>query len=129
MLYNSTSYFDDLAWGAAWLHKRTRDPAYLAQAQVYHAAQLPYLDLDDPGTARVFDWNNAMPGVSYLLAEASGFKNGSYTALVGGFSCQGCGCAMRSIVVPGRTSVSVLPKAGCPAAWARAWHQQSARFV
>ena len=29
ILYNSTSFFDDLAWGAMWLHKLTGRPAYL----------------------------------------------------------------------------------------------------
>ena len=82
VLYNSTSYFDDLAWGAAWLYKRTGDADYLAQAQVYHAAQLPYNNFSDPGTGLVFDWDNKLAGVSYLLLEASGFRNASYKALV-----------------------------------------------
>lgn len=30
--YNSTSYYDDLAWGAAWLFKATGDPYYGNQA-------------------------------------------------------------------------------------------------
>lgn len=30
--YNSTSYYDDLAWAAAWLYKATLDPAYLTDA-------------------------------------------------------------------------------------------------
>lgn len=33
--YNSTSYFDDLAWAAAWLFKATKDPAYLNDAVKY----------------------------------------------------------------------------------------------
>ena len=32
-LYNSTSVFDDLAWGGVWLYKATKDARYLGQAQ------------------------------------------------------------------------------------------------
>ena len=31
VLYNSSSYFDDLAWGALWLHKYIGEDTYLAQ--------------------------------------------------------------------------------------------------
>ena len=31
VLYNSTSYFDDLAWGALWLHRLTGQATYLDQ--------------------------------------------------------------------------------------------------
>lgn len=82
ILYNSTSYFDDLAWGAVWLYKRTGDASYLTAAQQYHVAQLPYVPTNDPGRGLVFDWDNVMPGVSYLLAEAAGFRNSSYNTLV-----------------------------------------------
>lgn len=82
ILFNSSSYFDDLAWGAVWLYKRTGDSAYLAAAQRYHAAQLPYLNRADPGRSTVFNWDNVMPGVSYLLLEASGFRNTSYQYMV-----------------------------------------------
>ena len=30
--YNSTSYYDDLTWAAAWLSQATQDPAYLNDA-------------------------------------------------------------------------------------------------
>ena len=30
--YNSTSYYDDLTWAAAWLNLATEDPAYLSDA-------------------------------------------------------------------------------------------------
>ena len=33
VLYNSTSYFDDLAWGALWLHRLTGQATYLDQAR------------------------------------------------------------------------------------------------
>ena len=31
--YNSTSFYDDLAWAAIWLYKATNDPGYLADAR------------------------------------------------------------------------------------------------
>lgn len=34
--YNSTSFYDDLAWAASWLYKATQDPAYLSDAQVWY---------------------------------------------------------------------------------------------
>ena len=30
--YNSTSFFDDLAWAASWMYRATQDPAYLTDA-------------------------------------------------------------------------------------------------
>lgn len=38
--YNSTSYFDDLTWAAAWLYKATRDPGYLSDAHSYYNEHL-----------------------------------------------------------------------------------------
>ena len=34
--YNGRSYFDDLAYAAAWLHRLTGDGAYLASARSYY---------------------------------------------------------------------------------------------
>ncbi len=34
--YQSASYLDDLALAAAWLHRLTADPAYLADAETYY---------------------------------------------------------------------------------------------
>ncbi len=34
-MYNSTSVFDDLAWGGVWLYRVTKDSRYLGQAQRY----------------------------------------------------------------------------------------------
>ena len=34
--YNSTSYYDDLAWAAAWLFKATNDPGYKADAYKFY---------------------------------------------------------------------------------------------
>ena len=34
VLYKSTSYFDDLAWGALWLHRLTGQAAYLDQVSL-----------------------------------------------------------------------------------------------
>jgi hypothetical protein len=38
----SGSYFDDLAWAACWLHIRTGEAGYLADAQRYGAAAGTY---------------------------------------------------------------------------------------
>ena len=33
--YNSTSYYDDLTWAAAWLWKATGDPGYYSDAWTF----------------------------------------------------------------------------------------------
>ena len=33
--YNSTSYYDDLMWAAAWLYKATGDPGYMSDAYTF----------------------------------------------------------------------------------------------
>ena len=39
LLYDSHSYYDDLAWGALWLHKLTGNAAYLDQVMLVLMAQ------------------------------------------------------------------------------------------
>ena len=33
--YNSTSFLDDLAWAASWMHRATLDADYLADAHKF----------------------------------------------------------------------------------------------
>ncbi|KAK9785109.1 hypothetical protein WJX73_003901 [Symbiochloris irregularis] len=72
--YNSTSYFDDLAWAAAWLYKATRDPEYLSDAMIWYNEHLD-------GNENLFDnqylvnWDNLIWPVNVLLAELTDRKD------------------------------------------------------
>ncbi|GFH05777.1 uncharacterized protein HaLaN_00295 [Haematococcus lacustris] len=33
--FNSTTVLDDMAWGAVWMYKATREPQYLGQAELF----------------------------------------------------------------------------------------------
>ena len=62
-------YIDELAWGAAWLHKATKaagqtDPAYLTKAEGY----LKEAD-SAPGT---HDWSDKKYGSAVILAQETG---------------------------------------------------------
>jgi endoglucanase len=73
IFYNSWSgYGDELAWGAAWLHKATGDASYLTKAKQY------YDQYSLGGKTDVFSWDNKAVGVQALLAELDGgsaYKN------------------------------------------------------
>lgn len=71
--YNSWSgYADELAWGAAWLHRATGDKSYLQKAESWvgsfgtegQSGHLPY--------KWTHDWDSKHYGVYVLLAEATG---------------------------------------------------------
>lgn len=74
--YNSWSgYVDELAWGAAWLHRATGDAAYLQKAESFvnttggfgsegQSGLLPY--------KWTHDWDSKHYGVYVMLAEATG---------------------------------------------------------
>ena len=63
--YPSTSYWDDLAWGAVWLFKATGTKDYLTQAQALWSTHL----VPAGPFPLAFDWNAKTPGVAVLLAE------------------------------------------------------------
>ena len=67
-----TGFYDELAWGAAWLHKATGKQKYLIQAMGVYRNQ--HLEKD----ISLFSWDNKIPGVHYLMAEITkkaNFKN------------------------------------------------------
>jgi hypothetical protein len=63
--YPSTSYWDDLAWGAVWLFKATGTKDYLTQARALWSTHL----VPAGPFPLAFDWNAKTPGVAVLLAE------------------------------------------------------------
>lgn len=79
--YPSSTYYDDLAWGAAWLYKLTGNQSYLSEAQTWFtAAQNPTGLL--PRNSLVWNWDNEMPGVELLLSDFSNWQNETVTAPV-----------------------------------------------
>lgn len=56
---------DELLWGAAWLHKATRNPTYLNYIQVN--GQTLGADESD----NTFGWDNKHVGARILLSKAS----------------------------------------------------------
>ena len=64
MLYNSTSYKDELAWGATWLFLATKTTDYLANAtEFFLSAKRDETNLDKG----VFYWNNKLNAVAVTL--------------------------------------------------------------
>ncbi|XP_010259480.1 PREDICTED: endoglucanase 17-like [Nelumbo nucifera] len=59
-----SGYQDELLWGAAWLHKATRNPAYLNYIQVNGQS----LGADE--SDNVFGWDNKHAGARILLSKA-----------------------------------------------------------
>ncbi|CAN6468232.1 unnamed protein product [Victoria cruziana] len=59
-----SGYQDELLWGAAWLHKATRNPAYLKYIQVNGQT----LGADE--TDNTFGWDNKHVGARILLSKA-----------------------------------------------------------
>nr|AAQ63883.1 cellulase [Medicago truncatula] len=72
MLYNSTSYKDELAWGATWLFLATKNTDYLANAtQFFLSAKKDETNLDKG----VFYWNNKLSAVAVLLTGIRYFRD------------------------------------------------------
>ncbi|OAY77331.1 Endoglucanase 3 [Ananas comosus] len=59
-----SGYQDELLWGAAWLHRATRDPTYLSYIEVNGQT----LGADE--TDNTFGWDNKHVGARILLSKA-----------------------------------------------------------
>ncbi|XP_077227047.1 endoglucanase 12-like [Tasmannia lanceolata] len=75
--YNSTGYYDDYMWGAAWLYYATGNTTYLALATnpgipKNAKAFLGILDLN------VLSWDNKLPAAQLLLTRMRIFLNPGY---------------------------------------------------
>ncbi|XP_077218871.1 glycosyl hydrolase 9B13 [Tasmannia lanceolata] len=64
-----SGYQDELLWGAAWLHRATRNPAYLNYIQVNGQT----LGADE--TDNTFGWDNKHVGARILLSKAFLIQN------------------------------------------------------
>ncbi len=74
--YNSWSgYNDELAWGAAWLHKATGEAAYLAKAESFVNTTAAGFGTEGSGLLPykwTHDWDSKHYGTYILLAQATG---------------------------------------------------------
>ncbi|KDD72843.1 glycosyl hydrolase, partial [Helicosporidium sp. ATCC 50920] len=70
LLYNSTTYYDDLAWAAAWLYKATAQSNYLSDLYDLYVRHLHYEDEYD--ASYVFDWDHVFWPTNVLMAQESG---------------------------------------------------------
>jgi len=73
--YESFSFLDDLAWGAAWLALATADPSVAEEARLYW---LRHISDEGGGEGRRFDYNNLQQGVGFLMALLYPAKRDQY---------------------------------------------------
>nr|KYP60040.1 Endoglucanase 25 [Cajanus cajan] len=72
MLYNSTSYKDELAWGATWLFLATENTDYLANATAIFSSAKRDESSADKG---IVSWNNKLNAVEVLLTGIRFFRD------------------------------------------------------
>lgn len=82
-MYNSTSYYDDLAWAACWLYAATNDATYLNDAVTYHATSLQNEQAANQDEF-TFNWQNVLWGVDMLLYDFT--KNPMYNTRMQNFA-------------------------------------------
>lgn len=75
--YNSTGYFDEYMWGAAWLYYATGNSTYISLAtnpSVPKNSKAFYMIPD----LSVLSWNNKLPAAMLLLTRFRMFLNPGY---------------------------------------------------
>ncbi|GJN02455.1 hypothetical protein PR202_ga19807 [Eleusine coracana subsp. coracana] len=75
--YNSTGYWDEFMWAAAWLYYATGNATYakLATDPVTPSRANAFLGVLD---LAVFSWDNKLPGAQLLLSRLRMFNNPGY---------------------------------------------------
>ncbi|OEL17007.1 Endoglucanase 12 [Dichanthelium oligosanthes] len=75
--YNSTSYWDEHVWSAAWMYYATGNSSYIAAATRPELAEdaKAFYDILD---FSVFSWDNKLPGADLLLSRLRMFLNPGY---------------------------------------------------
>ena len=73
LLYNASTYYDDLAWAAGWLYKATQKNEYMLELYDHYSKHI-----DEEGEIadwkRVFDWDNVFYAVNVLMAQETGTR-------------------------------------------------------
>ncbi|KAJ8434691.1 hypothetical protein Cgig2_030261 [Carnegiea gigantea] len=77
IFYNSTMYWDEFLWGAAWLYYATGKSSYLQLATTPVLAEHAGAFLDGPDYG-VLSWDNKLPGAQVLLTHLRLFLSPGY---------------------------------------------------
>lgn len=75
LLYNSSTVYDDLAWGAAWLYKATDDLDYLRQMYDFYELHV-HKEGERSDFKAAFDWDNVFFPLNVLMAQE--MKEGTF---------------------------------------------------
>lgn len=67
--YNSTSYYDDMSFAAAWLLKATRNPIFKNDAATFYIQHSQGPEGFTYDSQLLFNWNNVFWGTNILLAQ------------------------------------------------------------
>jgi endoglucanase len=70
-VYPSSTFYDDLAWAAAWLYRATENEAYLADAETFWATSVQTETHVNPNPY-IWNYENILPGVHLLLEDFTG---------------------------------------------------------
>jgi endoglucanase len=74
--YGSNSFWDDLAWGAAWLYRASKDPVFLSN---YFFAEILHLKKENKDDAEfLFDTDKVYWGTNMLMAQLSDSNNPTF---------------------------------------------------
>jgi endoglucanase len=76
--YNSTSYWDEYVWAAAWMYYATGNASYVSFATDPRLAERARAFYDDVLDFSVFSWDNKLPGAGLLLSRLRMFLNPGY---------------------------------------------------
>lgn len=71
LMYNSSTVYDDLAWGAAWLYKATKNESYLSDVYDFYIKHME-AEADIADWKYAFDWDNVFWPLNLLLAQETG---------------------------------------------------------
>lgn len=69
-VHPSASFYDDLAYAAAWLHSATGQEVYLQEAMAHYSAAAGERHINPNGYA--FNYENVLPALHLLLARSGG---------------------------------------------------------
>lgn len=72
--FPSSTYWDDMAWGAVWLYTATNNATYLEEAQNFFTLGETDGTNVSP-TPLAWNWDNQLPGVAFMLANISQWQN------------------------------------------------------
>lgn len=70
-IYNSSTFYDDLAWASSWLFKATQDTQYLSNMYTQYVNHLEY-ESSVSDFKYAFDWDNVFWPTNVLLAQETG---------------------------------------------------------